>query len=220
MSSTTTITIRVPVELVDRIKAVSDNRNAFVIEAIKEKLNPVRQEAELTDSEKRAALKGAKNLSDVMQDLILQEAARRKNFLDKMDDETFAKLVASRLPKENADNSDMEKNVLTLQACLDMLPAVEDIAAELNRVKGELFKAERERDMNLALLRHGKEQVTLAELMTEVYRGAAEYAVNMIARRNLPGFGDGGGLTDKAYADIAEEVRSALAGMRIHRSRS
>lgn len=214
---TTVISLRVPVELVERIDGAADNRSAFIIEAIKEKLNPVRQEAELTDTEKRQALKGAKNLSDVMQDLILQEAARRKNFLDKMDDETFARLVASRLPKETSDTGDMEKNVLSLRACLDMLPQVEDVTAELNRVKGELYKAERERDMNLALLRHGKGKEELSGLMTEVYRCAVEYAVDLVARRSLPGFGDGGGLTDKAYADIAGEVRAALGQMKLHR---
>lgn len=218
MKKTTTITIRISLDLVERIKAAADNRNSFIVEAIEEKLNPVKFEQPLTESEKRNALKGAKNLSDIMQDLILQEASRRKNFLNRMDDETFAKLVASRLPKENQNENAMEPEVLSLRECLAMLPDVEDVSRELSRVKGELYKAERERDINLKLLKHHPESECLAELMELVYRSAVEYTVNLIARKNLPGFGDGGGLSSSAYGNIATHIRKELENLKIHRS--
>lgn len=214
----TTITIRISLDLIERIKTASDNRNSFIIEAIEEKLNPLKIEQPLTESEKRNALKGAKNLSDVMQDLILQEAARRKNFLNKMDDETFAKLVASRLPKESQNENSLEPEVLSLRECLAILPDIDDITRELSRVKGELYKAERERDINLKLLKHHPDSENLAELMELIYRSTIEYTVNLIARKNLPGFGDGGGLTDNAYGNIASHIRNELENLKIHRS--
>ncbi len=214
---TTTLTIRVSPDLITRIKAATDNRNKFILEAIEEKLNPVHLPAELTPTEQKNAIRGAKTLTDVMQDLILQEAQRRQNFLSRMDDETFAKLVAGRLPKEQQDAGEVEADVLSLRACLDQLPDVSDLSDELKKVKGELFKAERERDLNRQLLAHGENKVELGELMELVYRSAVEYAADLIARRELPGFGDGGGLTPQAYAEIAADVKAELDRLLIYR---
>ena len=216
MKTTKTVTIRLNADLLERIDAVADNRSKFFCEAAIEKLNPVKLDAELTDQEKRNVIKGAKNLSDMMQDLIFQEAGRRKNFLNKMDDESFARLVASRLPKEAQDNSDLENEVLSLRECLSMLPEIEDLTLELNRVKGKLFKAEHERDLNLKLLKL-RGDIDLPEIMETLYRFAVEYAVDRIARNNLPGFGDGGGLSDKAYADIASDVKRDLEAVKLYR---
>jgi hypothetical protein len=101
-----------------------------------------------------------------------------------------------------------------------MLPDIEDVTQELNKVKGLLFKAERERDLNLKLLEYGKGGSGLGELMDTVYRGAVEYCVQLIARNSLPGFGDGGGLTDKAYSDISEHVKRKLETLELYRRKS
>ena len=188
MRKTTTLTIRVTPELLERLKAATDNRNKFILEAIEDKLNPVKLPAELTPTEQKNAIRGAKTLTDVMQDLILQEAQRRQNFLSRMDDETFAKLVAGRLPKEQQDASEVEADVLSLRACLDQLPDTSDLSDKLKKVKGELFKTQRERDLNKALLEHGANKMELGELMELTYRSAVEYAADLIARRELPGF--------------------------------
>ena len=212
MRKTTTLTIRVSPELIERLKAATDNRNKFILEAIEEKLNPVKLPAE-----QKNAIRGAKTLTDVMQDLILQEAQRRQNFLSRMDDETFAKLVAGRLPKEQQDAGEIEADVLSLRACLDQLPETADLSDELKKVKGELFKTQRERDLNQALLSHGANKIELGELMELVYRSAVEYACDLIARRELPGFGDGGGLTAQAYEEIAADVKKELERLEIYR---
>ena len=47
-----------------------------------------------------------------------------------------------------------------------------------------------------------------------------EYAVNLIARRSLPGFGDGGGLTDQGYSEIAEAVKGELEKLEVYRRES
>ena len=112
-----TITIRLSVDLLERVDAsCNGNRNKYIVEAVKEKLNPVKADAfELTEREQRQVVKDAKSLADVMQDLILQETSRRRNFLESMTDEDFAKLVASRLPKEQQSDGDLEANVLSLR---------------------------------------------------------------------------------------------------------
>lgn len=211
---TFTISVRITEELQERLKG-EPNRNKFIVEAIKEKL--ALGKTELSEPEKKMALKGAKNLNDVMQELILQEAARRKNFLEQIDNETFAKLVASRLPKEDRTDGELEADVLSLKSCLERMPEIPDLTQELNRVKGDLFKAERERDLNKALLEHGKGAKELGELMGLVYRSAVEYAVDLVARRNLPGFGDGRGISDRGYADIAELVKDELEKLEVYR---
>ena len=94
-----------------------------------------------------------------------------------------------------------------------------DLTAELNRVRGLLFKAEHERDMNLKILEHSKNRCELAELMKSIWKGAVEYACDLIARGNFPGFGDGGGITDKAYSDIARRIEGLLNDMQVFRSK-
>jgi hypothetical protein len=41
----------------------------------------------------------------------------------------------------------------------------------------------------------------------------------LVARGNLPGFGDGGGITDKAYSDIARKVEGLLNDMKVFRGK-
>lgn len=219
MSKTQVVAVRMSAELLERIDAVAKNRSHFLIEAAEEKLNPVKT-VDLSSSEKREVLKDAKTITEIMRDAMIQRLQTERGLLDSMPKDEFLKLVMARLPKESEPGADIEENILSLKGCLDALPDIEDITKELSRVKGELFKVERERDVNLALLEHGKNKIELAELMELVFRSAVEYAVNLIARRSLPGFGDGGGLTDKAYSDISEEVKAELERMKIHRRKS
>ena len=214
---TVVVSIRISEDLSERLKKATDNRNGFIVEAIEEKLKPPAAPVELTETEKRNALKGAKNISDVFQDLILQEALKRKNFLSNIGNEDFAKLVVSRLPKEAAADAELEENVLSLKTCLAGLPEVPDITDELTKTKGLLHKTELERDFNAKLLAHSQGKAELGELMKLVYSGAVNYVVDMVARKNLPGFGDGGGITDAAYAKIAEDVRVELEKLKVFR---
>jgi len=216
---TVSVTIRISEEMLKAIDSVADNRSQFIIEATDAKLNPEKYKGDgLSDKEKAAVLKGAKNINDFMRDAILQEASKRERFLSSLSNEDFAKLITARLPKEAGDNTDLEADVLSLRECLAMLPSVEDITLELSKMKGNLFKTERERDLNLALLKHNENKVQLAELMESIYRGVVEYTADLIARGSFPGFGDGGGLSARGYADIAQKVKRELAEMELYRS--
>ena len=59
-----------------------------------------------------------------------------------LDQPEFVQMVVRLLPKENLDNSDLEGDVLSLQKCISALPSMEDVTAELNRMKDEYAKLE------------------------------------------------------------------------------
>ena len=90
---------------------------------------------------------------------------------------------------------------------------------ELNRVKGGLYKASCERDLNLKLLRHAEGKVELSELMEEIYRRLVEYVCILVARNSLPGLGEGGGLSESGYAEISRQVKRELEKVELYRKK-
>lgn len=238
------VSLRLPADLIEEIDRVCDNRSRFLIEAAREKLLPpaapavpdspsvpcapsissessgmedVRDVPELTDKEKRDVLKGAKGLNEMLQEAMLLRLRQDKNFLSKLNPVEFARLVAGRLPKDEQTDKELEAEVLGLEEVLAMLPAIDDITAELTKAKGELFKTVRERDLLKKLLDHSRDKATLEELMALLYKSCVEYVRDLIARNNLPGFGDGGGLSQKGYAEIASEVKRRLDQLEVYR---
>jgi hypothetical protein len=210
------IAVRMSEEMVKEIDAIADNRARFIIDAVKYKLDPESFEsADLTDREKKDVLKGAKNLHEMMSEALLKEAQRRKNFLASMSNEDLAKLVASRLPKEIDNNADLEGDILSLQKCISALPGMEDMTDELNRIKLEHSRLESKYKTMKSILNHVQHKETFQELVENIYRYVIEYTVEMVARNALPGIGDGGGLTDAGYSEIASRVRSDLEKMKI-----
>lgn len=210
------IAVRMTESMVKEIDAVADNRARFIIEAVKYKLDPESFESsDLTDKEKRDVLKGAKNLHEVMSDAILKEAQKRKNFLATMSNEDFAKLVSARLPKEVDGNADLEADVLSLQKCIGNLPSMQDITEELNNAKLEHARLESKLKTAKSILNHVQHKETFQELVENIYRYVIEYTVEMVSRNALPGIGDGGGLSEQGYRDIAARVRTDLEKMKI-----
>lgn len=210
------IAVRMTESMVKEIDAVADNRARFIIEAVKYKLDPESFESsDLTDKEKRDVLKGAKNLHEVMSDAILKEAQKRKNFLATMSNEDFAKLVSARLPKEVDGNADLEADVLSLQKCIGNLPSMQDITEELNNAKLEHARVESKLKTAKSILNHVQHKETFQELVENIYRYVIEYTVEMVTRNALPGIGDGGGLSEQGYRDIAARVRTDLEKMKI-----
>ena len=107
MKTTTTVTIRLNADLLERIDAVADNRSKFFCEAAIEKLNPVKLDAELTDQEKRNVIKGAKNLSDMMQDLqsrLDTKAFEAARLYYHMEDYLAARVAFRNVLKDNSEN--------------------------------------------------------------------------------------------------------------------
>lgn len=210
------IAVRMTEQMVKEIDAVTDNRARFIIDAVRYKLDPESFEgSDLTDKEKRDVIKGAKNLHEILSEALLHEAQRRKNFLAGMSNEDLAKLISARLPKDLDGQSDLEGDVLSLQKCIALLPGMADVTEELNRVKGEYAKLEARWKTAKHLLNHVQHKETFMELMEGIYRNLIEYVVEMVARNALPGMGDGGGLTDAAYAEIANRVRHDLEKLRL-----
>ena len=210
------IAVRMSEEMVKEIDAVADNRARFIIDAVKYKLDPESFEgADLTDREKKDVLKGAKNLHEMMSEALLKEAQRRKNFLASMSNEDLAKLVASRLPKEIDNNADLEGDILSLHKCISALPGMSDVTQELNNIKLEYSRLESKYKTAKSVLNHVQHKETFQELVENIYHYVIEYTVEMVARNALPGIGDGGGLSERGYADIADRVRADLEKMKI-----
>lgn len=222
--ATRSVTIRLAVELVERIDRFCESsgisRASFIADAVREKLDPVKigDSPALTDREKRDLLKSAGSLSEILSDRIVQEAQRRENFLKNLDDTEFARLVAGRLPKEAPGDKDLTKDILSLSQCLEGLDDVDDLTAELNKVKGKLFKAERELEMNLKLMRHRDPGQELSDLMECIYRCILEYVLDLIIRGSIPGMLSGGGLSDQGRKDVSNRVKSDLSELRLYRS--
>ena len=211
---------RVSEELLARIDEHATNRTGFVIDAIKEKLARIEnggKDVEVVAEPNSGVVDG--NAMMLFQKELMNEARRRPNFLRGLDSETFAKLFASRLPKDVQSDGELEADALSLRSCLERMPSMPDLTGDLNRVRGLLCKAEHERDMNLKILEHNKNKVELGELMKYIFKAAVEYTCDLVARGNLPGFGDGGGITEKAYSDISRKVEGMLEDMTVFRGK-
>lgn len=212
------ISLRLPVDLVERIDNLSKNRTEFIKAAIEEKLNPVKM-PEMTKTEKREVIRDAKSMTDMMRDAIKQRLQQETDLLSDMERGDFISLVARLLPKEEQTNADLEQEVLSLRESITALPSMEDITKELNRAKGDLVKVTLERDLNLKLLKHSKDREGLADLMGLLFKGVVEYTANLVARNSLPGVGEGGGLTEKGLFEISQVVREELEKLEIYRKK-
>jgi metal-responsive CopG/Arc/MetJ family transcriptional regulator len=214
MATTSIISVRLSNDLLDRIAATGINRNAFIKDAVEEKLNPVKM-PELTKSEEKAVVKGVKNLNEIMRDAMMQRLQTERNLLRDLPKDEFVQMVVRLLPKENLSNTDLEGDVLSLQKCIEALPGMEDVTQELNNIKLEYSRLESKYKTAKSVLNHVQHKETFQELVENIYRYVIEYVVEMAARNALPGIGDGGGLTPKAYEDIASRVKSDLEKMKI-----
>lgn len=212
------ISLRLPVDLVERIDNLSKNRTEFIKAAIEEKLNPVKM-PEMTKAEKREVIRDAKSMTDMMRDAIKQRLQQETDLLSDMERGDFISLVARLLPKEEQTNADLEQEVLSLRESITALPSMEDITKELNRAKGDLVKVTLERDLNLKLLKHSKDREGLADLMGLLFKGVVEYTANLVARNSLPGIGEGGGLSEKGLFEISQVVREELEKLEIYRKK-
>ena len=201
-----TFSIRLTEDTLAEIKEVSENRNAFIIEAIHEKL----KSSHLSNKEKKEVTKAAKSMSDLLQDAIVHEMTLRQDFLSTMSNEDLAKLVASRLPKEEQSDAGLEEDVLSLKSCLSELPLISDITHELNVTKGKLARVEMERDIANKALKYSQGKNDLASLLKTLYEGVVSYVVEMVIRNSLPGLGEGKGLSEKGYKDISDQVEREI----------
>ena len=214
MATTSNISVRLSNDLLDRIDATGINRNAFIREAVEDKLNPVRM-PELTKTEQKAVIKEAKNLNEIMRDAMMQRLQSERNLLKDLPKDEFVQMVVRLLPKENLGDTDLEGDVLSLQKCIGALPGMADVTEELNRMKNEYAKLEARWKTAKSLLNHVQHKETFAELMENIYRHLIEYVVEMVVRNALPGMGDGGGLSPAGYAALGERVRADLEKMKL-----
>lgn len=213
MANYKSVSISIEESLLDRISAwtkrYGGSRNTFVVEAIKSRLagkgsdrsDVVPKEAQDTTE---------RSLNEMMKKAMLSELRTRKDFMSNLSDEDLAKLVTSRLPKEADTETDFEKNILNLQKCLDGLSDVTDVMEELSKAKekAEQFKAER--DVQMALNEWKKDDGSMERLVKTIYGTVVEWIVTKVARRDLPGLNDGGGLSDKSLREVSLQVANIM----------
>ena len=214
MASTTVVSIRISNDLLERINSTGVQRNAFIISAIEEKLNPVKM-PEMTKVEQRAVVKEVKTINELMKDAMLQRLQQERDLLTHMPKDEFAQLVIRLMPKENLSDTDLEADVMSLQKCIAFLPGMDDVTEELNRVKLEYRKLVGKYKTAKHLLNHVQHKETFLELMENVYRELIGYVVEMVSRNSLPGLGDGGGLTDAGLREIADRVRKDFEKLKL-----
>ena len=214
MASSSIISLRISNDLLERINTAGGQRNAFIISAIEEKLSPVKM-PELTDSEKKSVVKAGKTINELMRDAMMQRFLQERDLLRDMPKDEFAQLVIRLLPKENLDGTDIEADVLSLQKCIELLPGMEDVTAELNRVKLEYRKLAGKYKTAKHLLNHVQHKESVMELMENIYRSLLEYIVEMVIRNSLPGLGDGGGLSEAGYREIADRVKKDFEKLKL-----
>ena len=214
MATTSNISVRLSNDLLERIAATGITRNAFIKEAIEEKLNPVKM-PELTKGEKKEVIKEVKNLNEIMRDAMMQRLQSEQNLLNDLPKDEFVQMVVRLLPKENLSDTDLEGDVLSLQKSISSLPGMEDITEELNRVKLDYAKLLAKYKTAKRLLNHVQHKETFSELMEGIYRHLIEYVVEMVVRNSLPGIGDGGGLSAAGYAEISDRVKKDLEKLRV-----
>jgi hypothetical protein len=214
MASTSVISVRVSNDLLERISATGVQRNAFIISAVEEKLNPVKM-PDLTDAEKKNVVKAGKTLNEMMRDAMMQRFLQERDLLRDMPKDEFAQMVIRLLPKENLDGTDMEADVLSLQKCIALLPGMDDATAELNRVKLEYRKLASKYKTAKHLLNHVQHKESVMELMENIYRSLLEYIVEMVIRNSLPGLGDGGGLSETGYREVADRVKKDFEKLKL-----
>lgn len=215
MANTSNISVRLSNELLDRIASSGMTRNAFIKEAVEEKLRPKIEMPELTKSEQKAVIKEAKTLTDFVHNAMMRRLQQQQDLLDDLPKDEFAQMVVRLLPKESVGDADLEGDVLSLQNCISALPGMSDITEELNRVKLEYAKLLAKYKTAKKLLNHVQHKESFAELMEGIYRHLIEYVVEMVVRNALPGLGDGGGLSAAGYALISERVKVDLEKLRV-----
>lgn len=219
MGKTKSIPVRMDDVLLGRIdKAVNGgNRSAFILEAIASRLDGIENPApviEFTPKEQIKVLDGAKRIDQMMDEAIEQAMMLRTDFLTGLNNADLAKLIASRLPKVDTGDKSLEGDVLSLTECINGLVSIEDVTKELNRVKGELNKTTHEKNIAQKVLA-AKGVEGWREAAQSIYAGACEYVLNLVIRGNLPGYGDGGGLSQRGYEEIGKEVEKGLKTWRI-----
>lgn len=221
MGKSKCFSIRISEELLERLEKElkGGNRNGWIEDAIRAKIDSKGVSVELTDKDKSKIVKGAQGLDQMIDDALKDAIKNRKDFLEHLTPAELARLAASRLPKTDSGDKEVKTDILSLENCLAALPLTEDITKELSTVKGKLFQTEQEKEILESLVKVWKKKAAEESVITEleeytgrVYRGAVECALDIIIRRSLPGFGDGGGITAQGYNEIARLVKIELEG--------
>lgn len=156
MAASEHLSIRTPAGLKDKIKkAAGDKRgalNKWVIQALRNALKCKDGECEDKGTVQEQAAKHEKErrFDKMLDDQLLNAMNKNKNLLAGLSDSEIARLIAQRAPKPKGSDEDLKKSALSLTESLKLLPDVDDLTAELSKLRQQLAKMESEKEINQA----------------------------------------------------------------------
>ncbi len=201
---TRTISIRVSEKLYGAIlgAAGKDSVTSWILKAVEERLNGGSSGIEKASVRKGSGSVGSAGFMDGLESWL--EA--HPDWLNELPGDQAARIAAQIFPKLADRDMDAEKDALSLKESLSHLPLPEDLTRELSRVKGELFKAEHERDFALSLLKKCGDAERKRAFMALVLGGVKEIVFQWLVRESYSGMGSGGGLTEEGKERVAKEA--------------
>lgn len=209
-TKTRTISLRIPEKLYQRLQEASNGGSvsSWITRAIEDRLEnrPVVIAGTLTERQQQkvvtAQVQAGRTVIETVNDFI----AANPTWFEKLPEDQQGKII-SAIGLKLAQRSDgTDAGTVSLRESLKGLDQMEDITSELSRVKGELFKAERERDMALQVCHRCRDINEKSAFVELAWEGWTEVCWQWIVRNALPGIGDGGGLTEAGREEVAKEV--------------
>lgn len=190
------VSFRLKPEVLERLdKFCRDNRlvrSAVIKRALESYLDGT--DVRFTKREQRKIVNGAIRLDEVLDRKLIEIAEGRQDLLDNLDDKSLAQLIVSRIPKQDFGDRGFNEDALSLRNCLQSLPSDQHITRVLNEREKELSELRKRLshlEKEMKIYREGVGDGKLGEFIEEVFGDGLRFAVEYIARNDLPGFANG-----------------------------
>lgn len=206
--------MRIPEKLYQRLQEVSNGGSvsSWITRAIEDRLEnrPVVVTGTLTAKQQQGVVNAQVQAGRTVIETVNDFIASNPDWFAKLPEDQQGKII-SAIGLKLAQRSDgTDAGTVSLRDSLLGLDQVEDITKELSRVKGLLFKSERERDIALQVCHHCRDKAEKEAFVELAWEGWTEICWQWLVRNSLPGIGDGGGLTDRGREAVAKEALAWL----------
>lgn len=209
------INLRLSLKLYERILSFSARTSAqdFIRKCIEERL------AVLEKGGSRNVLESKESRSETTQsqagrsvlDTVGVFIRDNPDWLSKIPEDKQAQIISTIGLKLAQSTSGSDSEALSLRDSLKGLPELGDLTQELSIVKGHLYKTQLERDLALTSLRGFNDFEKRKAFVEKVFSGITELIWQWLSRNSVPGIGSGGGLTEKAREEVANEASKWLS---------
>jgi len=165
------------------------NRNAYILQLIRDDLERKPEAQEMNAKDRAQIFDQETKISKLVNDGLLKELKSRDGqVFSGLSDAELAKMVIQQLPKPKDVDEDLKTDILSLTSALARLPAVEDITAELSKVKQQLAKALGEIEVNGIMMQSLRSQIKgNSPEAWEKFKQAAERLMVLAAKNATEG---------------------------------